>query len=160
MASSGRPVFPSTAESELDRHNQPDCFVAFDRAAMYQQIPDTLPPRYQSAVRSELDQMNTRMRPSAQYAMAAISRASGMKGEPIYLAHLLASLAFCHYHVHRTGRNAFLYRNLKAMGLVKCVRFTFPWGERLQGKRVLGDNGKPLRINVEDPPTRRNRSKR
>lgn len=127
------------------RHNQPDGLVAFDRAAMLAQIPDSLPPRLQTAVRGQLERMNTRATPSSQSAFAHILRVSKTK-DKVKVGHLVAALCFLHYHVHIEGRNAFLYRQLKAMGLREVINHSFPWGDRIQGTRVVDAQGQQLRI--------------
>lgn len=156
----GERPFPTflLSMSELIRYNQPDRLVAFDRAAMYQQIPSTLPERYRLAVRSELDRMNSRIKPSAQHAFAQISRTQKTDRDRVHLAHVLAALAFVHYDVHKTGRNNFLYRQFKSLGLKECLKITFPWNDRIQGRHVVGNHGQRLRITTKDPPARRNRN--
>lgn len=144
--------------SEMVRYNQPDRMVAFDRAAMMQQIPWSLPPHIQRSVKGELERMNTRIKPSAQYAMSQISRAASTSNTDIHLNHLIAALAFVHYDVQEKGRNAFLYRQLRSMGLKKCVDFEFPWRDRIRGTAVHNSRGQRLRINARDPPSRRNRN--
>lgn len=129
------------------RRNQPDRLVAFDRAAMLAQIPRSLPPRLQTAVRGQLERMNTRATPSSQSAFTHILRVSKTK-DKVKVGHLVAALCFLHYHIHNEGRNAFLYRQLKVMGLREVIDHSFPWGDRIQGTRVVDAKGRQLRIEV------------
>lgn len=145
----------------FERYNQEDPAVVFDRQGMKAQVPRNMPRLYVQVTMSWLDRMNTRVKPSAQYPFVFIANASKTSSEKVPIALLIAALTFCHWKVEEKGRNSFLYRQLKAMKLLKILDYRFDWLGCIRDGKVWSqpEGGRELRITLADPPARRHRGR-